>query len=192
MRQLDKLGYEAHIKDGLITVSKDGVAVFVARRKKDQLYNLQCEYYTVSGKTLTCSLSNNMEIEKRMNFMNDRAMKCEVASEIRTHENPNFCGVDKCQLNCDVCITEKRQRKKRKTEKQRKRKKQWKKERKEGTKKERKKDRKEEIKGERKEETKREREKRKAGRNKDRHKQTNKQTKEERKEGTKKKREINK
>jgi hypothetical protein len=33
MRQLDKLSYEARIKDGLITVSKDEVVVFVARGK---------------------------------------------------------------------------------------------------------------------------------------------------------------
>jgi hypothetical protein len=123
MRQLDKLGYEARIKDGLITVSKDGIVVFVARRKEDQLYHLQCEYYTVSGKIFMCSLSNKMEIEKRMNFMNDRAMKCEVIWHQRIGHMktlPNFCGVDKCQLNCDVCITEKRQRKKKKNREKRK------------------------------------------------------------------------
>jgi hypothetical protein len=41
-----------------------------------------------------------------------------MASEIWTHENPTkvlqrkFCSVDKCQLNCDVCITGKLHKKK--------------------------------------------------------------------------------
>jgi hypothetical protein len=56
-----------------------------------------------------------MEIERRMNFVNDRAMKCEVIWHQRFGHMktlPNFCGVGKCQLNCDVCITGKLQRKK--------------------------------------------------------------------------------
>jgi hypothetical protein len=115
MRQLDRLGCEAHIRNGLITVAKDGVVIFVAKGKEDQLYHLQCEYYTVSGKSLMCNSSNKMEIEKRMNFMKDRAMKCEVIWHQRfghMETLPKLCGVNQCQLNCDVCITGKLHRKK--------------------------------------------------------------------------------
>jgi hypothetical protein len=66
-----------------------------------------------------------MEIEKRINFMNDRAMKCEVIWQQRFGHMktlPKCCGVDKCQLNCDVCITEKRQKKERKKERKKKKK----------------------------------------------------------------------